>query len=466
MNNEFNPKLAWSALLVIVIGTIMSMLDQTIVNVAIPTIVNDLNTNLITVQWIVSAYALTLAAVIPLTSYLVDAIGSKRLYISSLILFIVGSMLCGLSTNINQLIFFRIIQAIGGGMMAPIGMMIILDMFPASKRGSAFGVYGVAAVAAPAIGPTLGGFIVSNIGWRAIFYINVPIGIFALIASYLLLQKQDMKKFGSFDIIGYITFLTSVVFLIYILGDFEAINLSSVKYIVSFAIIIITFIIFIFTELKSMNPLINLKVLKNGTFVYSTILVGFVMILMMAVSYTLPIYLQSVKGATATESGLIMLPSSLILAVGMLVSGRLLGKIDIKKIVVPGFLVLTIGTLMLSNHYTLDATTFSIILSSCIIYAGISFIMMPINTNALSTIDKSLNIGASQISNICRQLFTSIGVIVVSNLITTYMTNNAASSGGELELLASALSYTAKVSVFIIAIALVMSLFLKNKNHR
>lgn len=466
METEYNAKRAWSALIVVVIGTIMAMLDQTIVNIAVPSIMTDLNTDLITSQWIISAYALTLAAVIPLTSYFSKSLGSKRLYMISLVLFTLGSVLCGMSDSINQLIMFRIIQAIGGGMMAPMGMAIILDKFPAEKRGMAFGVYGVGVMAAPAVGPTLGGFVISALNWRYVFFINIPIGIIAIAASYFLLDKSKFQKFGKFDILGFITFLSSIVLFIYEMGNWNELDISETKYQVVAVVIIVSLILFIFNEKRVSNPLINLKVFNNFTFVYATILLGINGIVLMGISYSLPLYWQNVQGLTPMHAGEVMLPASIVVTFGMLASGRLLSKLGIRRVVIPGYLVLTIGILLLAKGFSADTSVMTMIAYSCVVNAGISFIMMPINTNSLSTVEHDLNVDASQVSNISRQLFSSVGVIISSTLITTFMENNAADYTDPKDLFAASLTHTAHVTVYILVVAVIMALFLKTSEQR
>jgi len=474
-SSEFNPKVAWSALIIVVLGTFMAMLDQTIVNIAIPTMMKEMAITLGTIKWVLTAYSLTLAAVIPLTSYFEKSFGKKKVYMFAMAIFTLGSILCATAHSPEQLIMFRVLQAIGGGIMAPMGMSIILDNFPVEKRGTAFGVWGVAALAAPAIGPTLGGFLVDSMSWRAIFYVNVPIGIAAFVLSIFLLKGRPFKKFGKFDFLGYSSFLASVVLFVYILGQWNDINWHKALYPVLCVVVVICFIIFLFTETHVKDPVLDLKVFENFTFSYTTVIFAFVMIAMMGVSYSLPLFWQNVKMFTPMHAGEVMLPASLMMGIGMLVSGKLMDKFGLKVVVIPGFIVMSVASYFLAANYTLGVSTGTIILLSCLLYLGISFVMMPINTNMLSTIPKHLNLAATSASNITKQVISSLGITMVTNMITSYSTahlssalqgvdptNKAALAHAGLLNFANSLSYASKITAVLVLVALVLSLFLKH----
>jgi EmrB/QacA subfamily drug resistance transporter len=195
-------RLNYSVLLVIVIGTFMAILDGTIVNVGLPRIITIFNSSTEHAQWVVTAYMLTLGIIMPISGYLGDRFGYKRIYFFALAVFVLGSGLCGMAWSINSLIIFRVIQALGGGIMQPLGMAILYQNYPRDKMGMVLGIWGIAVMAAPAVGPTLGGYLVDYINWRFVFYLNVPVGIINLFLATMYLKPTTLVKGKDFDLIG------------------------------------------------------------------------------------------------------------------------------------------------------------------------------------------------------------------------------------------------------------------------
>jgi len=467
---------AWLALIIVALGTFMVTLDTTIVNIAIPNIMRYFSISLDTVKWIATAYALTLAAVIPLAGFFEKAFGTKKVFMFALTIFTVGSCLSGFSWSINALIGFRILQAVGGGIIAPLGMSMILDLFPREKRGVAFGVWGVAAMAAPAIGPTLGGFLVDLISWHAIFFINVPIGIVSFVLCIFLLEGTKFKKFERFDIAGYITFLTSVVMFVFILGEWSNIDWHQATYPLLCIVVVISFIAFIIFEIRSQNPIINVKLFKNLVFSYSFIVFCIIIISLMGVSYSLPLFLQNVMGKTPMQAGMIMLPASVVMAIFFIIGGRLYDRIGLKPVIIPGFILLALSSVLLALNYTTTVTVTTIILLSCLLYISLSLINMPIATYTLSTVSQEDNAAASSLFNINKQVMTALGVTIVTTLITSRTISElrrlmtgidpsdaAAVANAQLTATAHAMSYSAEITAGLVIIALIMALFFKTK---
>ena len=475
-----NMRKAWLALIVVLLATFMGILDTTIVNIAIPTIMSNahggFNIPLDTVKWIAIAYTLTLAAVTPLTGFFEKAFGTKKVFLFALAVFTIGSCLSGLAWNIDTLIGFRILQGIGGGIIAPLGMSMILDLFPEQKRGVAFGVWGVAAMAAPAIGPTLGGFLVESVSWRAIFFINVPVGILAFILGIFLLTGAKFKKFERFDILGYATFLASIVLFIFILSEWSNINWSQPLYPILCAVAALSFVGFIFAEVKSPNPIIKVKLFKNFEFSYSFIVFCVTVISLMGVSYSLPLFLQNVMGKSPMVAGEIMLPASVAMALFFVIGGKLYDKIGLKPIIIPGFVLLAASSLLLAFNYTIGVSVGTIILLSCLLYIALALTNMPIATYTLSAVSKEDNAAASSMFNIMKQVMSALSVTIVTNLITSKMTSElktlmtgvdlsdkAAVTNAQLTATAHAMSYSAEITAAMIVVALVMSFFFRSK---
>ena len=341
------------ALAVIVIGTFMAILDSSIVNIAVPKMMAVFNASTDQIEWVLTAYMLTMAAVLPMTGLLGERFGLKNVYVFALIVFTVGSFLCGISWNLPTMIVARIIQAIGGGMIMPISMTLIYKIVPREKIGLAMGFWGIAAMAAPAIGPTLGGYLIEYADWRLIFNVNIPIGILAVACSAVLLDGYKEKKPHAIDYIGSGLICTGLVTLLLALNNGNSDGWNSPYIISLFTLSALSLISFIFFELYNPEPILDLRILKDFKFSLSLTLSTISSIALFGGVFLIPIYLQSLRGLTAMQSGILMLPSSLATAVVMPISGKLFDKYGAKAMVVIGFIILLITTYQLSK-LTLD----------------------------------------------------------------------------------------------------------------
>ncbi|MGE5403526.1 MAG: DHA2 family efflux MFS transporter permease subunit, partial [Candidatus Saccharibacteria bacterium] len=322
MNPHDTEKIEWSILIVIIIGTFMAILDSSIVNVALPKMMVIFNVSTDDIQWILTAYMLTLGVVMPLSGYLGDTYGYKRVYMIALGLFIAGSFLCGLAWNVNSMIAARIVQALGGGIMQPLGMAIIYQSFPRSKIGMVLGFWGIASMAAPAIGPTLGGYLVDYVNWRLIFFINIPIGIINFFLAGMILRETPLIKGKHLDYIGVFTSVIGLFCLLLALSEGTKEGWTS-PYIVSlFAVSAVTLVWFVFNELTHPEPILDLRVFKNVIFTISIIIGSFLAIGMFGAIFLLPLLLQNVFGQTAMKTGLIMVPGAIASGLMMPISGR------------------------------------------------------------------------------------------------------------------------------------------------
>lgn len=408
---------SWLALGVVVIGTFMSILDSSIVNIALPKMMSVFGMPLDSAQWILTAYSLTLGAIIPLTGYLQDTFGPKKIYIFALGMFSLGSLLCGFAWSGSAMIGFRILQALGGGMIMPVGMTIIYRLFPKEKIGLALGFWGIAAMAAPAIGPTLGGFIIEKLDWRMIFNVNVPIGVVGVVLAGILLKDSEKKEIKSFDVIGFLSSTLGLVSILYVLGEGSSIDWSNVKNPILMTFGILTLILFVVNELTHPNPLLDLRVLKLFDFSISLIISSVLTLALMGASYILPMFLQSIRGYTAMEAGLIMLPSALVMGVLMPVSGSLFDKVGAKPLVIPGLIILGITSYELANAINMNSSKESIIVITCIRGIGLGLAMMPISTVGMNAVSKELVAGASALNNTIRQVAGAVSVTVMSTLM-------------------------------------------------
>lgn len=408
---------AWLALCVVIIGTFMSILDSSIVNIALPKMMAVFGVSLDDAKWILTSYTLALGAIIPLTGYLQDIFGAKRIYIFALIMFTLGSLLCGFSWNNTSMIIFRIIQAIGGGMIMPVGMSIIYQVFPREKIGLALGFWGIAAMAAPAIGPTLGGYMIEKMDWRLIFNVNVPIGIVGVILAGILLKGTEERVIKSFDIIGFLSSTVGIVSVLYVLGEGSSIDWGKVENPMILTLGCLSLILFVVNELTHPEPLLDLRIFKLFDFSISQIITCVLTFALMGGVYVLPLFLQSVRGYTAMEAGLIMLPGALVMGVMMPISGNLFEKVGVKTVVIPGLIILAISSYELATALNMNSSRETIILINCMRSIGIGLSSMPISTTGMNVVPKHLIGKASAISNTIRQIAGSLSVVVMSTIM-------------------------------------------------
>ncbi|WML37355.1 DHA2 family efflux MFS transporter permease subunit [Clostridium sp. OS1-26] len=408
---------SWLALGVVIIGTFMSILDSSIVNIALPKMMAVFGIALDDAKWILTSYTLALGAIIPLTGYLQEIFGAKRIYVFALAMFTAGSLLCGFAWSNTSMIVFRVIQAIGGGMIMPVGMSIIYQVFPREKIGLALGFWGIAAMAAPATGPTLGGYIIQKMDWRLIFNVNVPIGIVGVILAIILLKDEPMKPFKSFDIIGFISSTVGIVSVLYVLGEGSTIDWGKIENPILMTLGCLSLLLFVVNELMHPEPLLDLRIFKLFDFSISQIITCVLNFALMGGVYILPLFLQSVRGYTAMETGLIMLPGAVVMGIMMPISGSLFDKLGAKTIVIPGLVILAISSYKLGTAINMNSSKEMIILINCIRSVGIGLSMMPISTLGMNCVPTHLVGKASALSNTIRQIAGSLSITVVSTIM-------------------------------------------------
>ncbi|MGA1976585.1 MAG: DHA2 family efflux MFS transporter permease subunit [Bacteroidales bacterium] len=301
----------WLLLGNIMLGTFMAVLDGTIVNTGLPKIMASFGIGLDKVQWIITAYMLAMAVMLPTSGWLADRFGYKRMYFSGLLLFTTGSLMCGLSPNENVLIFSRVVQGLGAGTLQPLGMAIITREFPIKQRGLALGFWGIAAAASISFGPTIGGFIIDNFNWQLIFGINIPVGILAMIFTIIIQTEYKHPVRRRFDLIGFISVTIFLPITLYALSETTAATNSAgwhAPYILlCLAISAISLATFITTELTAEDPIIDLRLLSSHNFGLANIIMVFFSLGMFGSTFLLPVYLQNTMGYTALQAGSVFL---------------------------------------------------------------------------------------------------------------------------------------------------------------
>jgi EmrB/QacA subfamily drug resistance transporter len=460
---------------VVVLGAIMSILDTTVVNVAINTLSRDFHTDLATIQWIVTGYTLALATVIPLTGWAADRFGTKRLYMISIGLFIAGSALSGLAWSAGSLIGFRVLQGLGGGMLMPAGMTILTRAAGPQRVGRVMAIIGVPMLLGPILGPILGGWLVDDVSWRWIFFINLPIGLVALLLSLRVLPTDRPAPHERLDILGLILLSPGLALVIYGLakstsaGGFGATQVWGTA-LAGFVLLGV----FVWHALRTPYALVDLRLFKNHTFSASSITLVLMIISVFGAMLLLPLYLQNVRGESALDSGLLLAPQGLGAMLVMPIAGRLTDKTGIGKLVVPGLVVIFLSTLALTqlagdtSYYALSAVLF-------VMGIGMGFTMMPLFSGAMQTLRKAAVARASTLLNIIQQVGASIGTAVMSVLLTNAIHDRFGEQAGigtapgtELpaavaDKLAGAFGHTYVIAAALIVPAFIAALFLPRR---
>lgn len=413
--DKHNDKYMWFAFGGIIFGGFMVMLDTSIVNVAIPKMMMVFGATTNQIQWVLTGYMLTMAIVIPLARYLIDRYGNKRIYIFALIAFTIGSTLCWLATSTEILITARVIQAIGAGMLLPVGMSVLLTIIPKEKRGLALGSFGAVTMAAPAIGPILGGYIVQDLNWRLIFAINVPVGILGVTLVILYLQDSGELQRKPFDFLGAITAALGFYTLLFALSNGIEKGWTSPYIIFLFATSIISLCVFVYIELKHREPLFELKIFKTLTFALSTILSSIITIVMFGVVFLIPLYMQNLRGYSPVQTGAILLFCALGAGVMMVISGKIYDKFGAKWVTIGGVTLIVIGSYHLSKlSLNTDYTTIGVTLT--LIGIGMGLTVRPIQLAGMSYIPKNLLVRAMELNSSIRLMTGSIGIVMVTTI--------------------------------------------------
>lgn len=322
----------------------MAILDNNIVNVALPHMMSTFATNVEKIQWVVTAYAITFAILTLASNWLRHLMGLKLLYILALTIFTFGSVLCGLAWDKDSMVVFRIIQGMGGGLMLPTGMTMITEVFPPHERGAAFGLYGIVIIFAPTIGPTLGGYLVDYVGWRYIFYINLPIGIAnVFLATYILRSSKKSESIKGFDYLGFTSLSVCLVALLIALSQGQREGWKSDYILTLFAFSIAGLMIFIITGFKTRNPIIDLSMFANLNFSLLCIMNFLRAVGLFGRLFLLPIFLQRLVGYTAMRTGILLMPAAMISGVISPIIGRLSDKFGPKYFIISGFAIASIS---------------------------------------------------------------------------------------------------------------------------
>jgi MFS transporter, DHA2 family, multidrug resistance protein len=438
-DSSFHPKhlsYKWFLLANVMLGTFMAVLDATIVNVGLPKIMASFGVGLDKIEWVITAYMLSMAVALPTSGWLADKFGYKRLYFIGLFLFTLGSMLCGRSSDENMLIVSRVIQGLGAGTIQPLGMAIISREFPPHQRGIALGFWGISAAASVSFGPLIGGFLIDRFSWPLIFDVNIPIGIVAMLFTIIIQSEYKNLKARKFDIIGFISVTIFLPLTLYTLSQGNAATNSEgwhAPFILACAAIaLIALAVFITTELTVDEPLLDLRLLLNHNFGIANIILIIFSLGMFGSTFLLPMYLQNSLGYTALQAGSVFLPVGIIQGMTAPLSGRISDRISPKLPLFAGVILFSFSFYLNSNLSWLTELRF-IMLSLYLRGFAMGLMFTALTTVSLSEIPREKMAQASAITNSIRQLGGSLGVAILATLLTTRVSYHAQTYGAVIK---------------------------------
>jgi EmrB/QacA subfamily drug resistance transporter len=409
---------------VVVLGAIMSILDITVVSVALPTFQNVFHTSYANVAWTMTGYTLALATVIPLSGWAADRFGTKRLYMTALILFVLGSALCSTAWNIGSLITFRVLQGLGGGMLMPVGMTIMTRAAGPERIGRVMAVLGVPMLLGPIAGPILGGWLIDTASWHWIFLINVPIGAAALVYAVLVLPKDTPSPSESFDFLGMLLLSPGLALFLFGVSSIPAEGtVAAARVLIPGVIGLLLVVGFVLHAFRPEHPLIDLRLFKNRQLTISTIAMFLFAVAFFGAGLLIPSYFLQVRGEDTLHAGLLVAPQGFGAMLTMPIAGLLADKIAISKIVVPGLTLITAGMAVLTQ---VDAhTSYALILGVLFVMGlGMGATMMPLFTASLQTLKGPTIARGSTLMNIMQQIASSIGAAVMSVVLTNQEKNS------------------------------------------
>jgi DHA2 family multidrug resistance protein len=426
------PTNKWLVTVSVSFGTLMGAIDASIVNVALTHIRGAVGATLEEITWISTSFVIATVLVMPLTAFLGRLVGQKRLYMASLVLFLIGSALCGMARSLETLVLFRVIQGFGAGALQPTEQAILRQTFPPKEQGMAMALFGMAVMLGPAFGPTLGGIIIDNWTWPWIFYINIPVGILGLVlVQRFVHEPEDIMRANraaaeeqrkNVDWSGITLLCVGLGALQYVLEEGQRNDWFDSKLIVALAFVAVFAIAaFVVRELTAKVPAVNLALFKDPVFASGTLIGSIMFAMLMANLFLLPVFMQELLGFDATQSGLSLMPRTLIMMVATPIVGRLYNKISPRLMIAIGVVAFTIGSVMMS-HFTLSTGTAQIV--HALLWQGIGFacLFVPLTTVALSRIQRTRLTDATGLNSLLRQIGGSVGLAIFATLLSRYGT--------------------------------------------
>ncbi len=448
--------------MVYIAALFLDILDMTIVNVAIPELGRTFRSE--NAEWIVLGYTLSLAVWIPTSGWLGDRIGTKRTFLFALSAFTVGSLACALAQSMGQLIAFRIVQGVGGGMLTPVGVAMLFRAFPPAERARAATIIMVPTLIAPALGPVLGGLLVTHASWHWIFMVNVPIGIGALWFGWRHLREHREPSVGGFDLPGFVLSGAALALVLYALSQGPREGWRSTGVVTTGVIGLVAVVVMVRVELTRESPMLDLHLLRNRMFRQCNIVSFLSMASFLGVTFVMPLYLQLLRGQDAFNSGLTTFPQALGVMMSSLIAGRLYSRIGPRRLMSFGFFAAG-ATVLLFTRIGLDTSLW--LIRGMMLLRGfcMGFAFVPMQAASYSTIDPKDNGRASSVFSTQRQVGVSVGVAVLASVLASFMSLSRPPVGAAaLERALQGYHWAFGVAVLFAFAAFVAALFIRDSD--
>ncbi len=413
----------WLITITVMLPTIMEIVDTSVANVALPHMQGSLNAGTDEITWVLTSYLVSNAVVLPMTGWLSRMFGRKRFLMTCIVMFTLASLLCGMAPNLATLIFFRVIQGAAGGALIPISQAILMETFPPKQQGMAMAIFGVGAMFGPIVGPALGGWITDQLNWRWIFYINLPIGLVAIIMCALFIFDPEYLKRKAGELIridywGLFLLTTSMGALQVVLDKGQQEDWLNSSFIISFSIItIISLIALIWVELTHPHPIVNLRLFKNLSFSAGNLIMFVVGFCLYSSIMLIPMFLQTLMGYSATDAGMVMAPGGVATLVTMPFVGAMLAKRDGRKIVLSGLLIGAFSMFIMQG-LNLEASYWAFVWPRIVLGIGLAMIFVPLTTVTLSVIPRDEMGNATGVFNLLRNIGGSVGIAIAATLLS------------------------------------------------
>ncbi|MHB1661728.1 MAG: DHA2 family efflux MFS transporter permease subunit [bacterium] len=410
----------WIVLALVVVSSFMAILDVNIVTVGLPKMMSHFGINVTDAEWVMIAYTIAYSIVILPMAFIRRKWGIKYPFIISIIIFVIGSALCGFAPSFSDIVIFRIIQAIGGAGLTPTGLTLLAEVFPPDERGEAMGIWSIGAMVAPAIGPTLGGYLVDYVNWRWIFYVNVPIGIISILGSIAILTHDiPVKKYTKkFDMLGFLFMALSMGSLLYALNEGQTLGWHAPIIIQSEVISGFSFVFFVITELFVETPLLNLDIFKNYNFVIAFIVNMVRAVGIFGAMFLLPLFIENVLNYNAMDAGILMAPTAIAVALVSPFSGKISDRIGPRYPLFVGLLIVAASMFMFDN-LSLNTSVYDIVINQLIRGVGIGLLNAPVMSAALNSVKRDMLPEASGLIPVSLQIGASFGIAFIGNELVT-----------------------------------------------
>ncbi|GFZ97167.1 MFS transporter [Paenibacillus marchantiophytorum] len=428
MTSMTNPALRKGPIMAsLLIAAFVALLSQTVLNVALPKMMADLNVNEGTIQWLSNGYMLMNGVLVPISAYLLNRFTTRKLFLTASSLFAIGTIICALSGNFGWLLGGRLVQAVGAGILMPLMSVVVLTIFPVAERGKAMGMMGIAMIFAPAIGPTMSGWVVEHYDWRVLFYIVLPLAILAVVFGAFSMKDVIKTSNPKLDVLGVILSTIGFGGILYGFSDAGSSGWGSGRVVACLVLGGLSLLLFIIRSIRGTTPLLEFRVFKFPMFSLTTLINAIITMAMFSGMILLPIFLQNIRGFSPLESGLLLLPGAILMGIMSPITGMIFDKVGARWLAVIGLIIMTITTYEFTQ-LTAESTYNHLMLIYTLRMFGMSMLMMPIQTAGMNQLPRRLNAHGSAMSQTLRNVSGALGTA----LLVTFMTNKAASHAKEL----------------------------------